>query len=823
MTVHSNTENLAVASIEGTGSERDYAALYHSLYKQQAMLRLSPDGIIETANPLFTAMMGYALPQLVGQPHSMLCLPGTAERADYVDAWGRLACNEALSLVLLLVGADGMEHYVRTNFYPVADRSGQVEHIYGFMHEITPDKRAVLDDKGKVAAISRSQAVIEFDMSGLVITANQNFLDLMGYSLAEIQGKHHRMFVQEEDAASAAYRQFWQCLGKGEFESGQYMRLGRSGKRVWLQATYNPIFDTEGRPVKVVKFCSDITAAKTQSIEVTAQLSAVSDSMCMLELDGASRILVANAKFCKALQYTPNQLVGQEVGFFTQPGDTTALDATSLWVELRAGRSVYGERRLRGAAGNDVWMQGTAAPVIDLDGKLVKVLVMMQDMTELTASRIESEGRLRAIDRAQAVIEFDLTGRVLHANDNFLRLMGYVLDDIKGRHHRMFVDSDHAASADYTAFWERLSRGEFTGGEYKRLGNRGKEIWIQATYNPILNHRGEPVKVVKFATDVTESKLRSAEYEAKVNAIDLGQAVIEFNLDGRVLHANRNFLAAMGYTLREIEGQHHSMFCSAEYTRSVEYRDFWLNLNEGRFMSGRFHRQGKYDRDVWIQATYNPILDLNGKVIKIVKYAFDITAEVKLERAIAEKSKAIHHVMHELTESITQVAANSSVAAEVTEEASNAAKAGAQALDKSIIAIRAIQSGSVRMAEIVRVIGEIAGQTNLLAFNAAIEAARAGQHGVGFSVVAGEVRKLAERSSAAAREIATLIDETTARIAEGSAVTKDAAHSFDGILTSVTRSASNVQLIATATEVQRQSAHQIESLADALAAIKGEA
>ncbi len=324
------------------------------------------------------------------------------------------------------------------------------------------------------------------------------------------------------------------------------------------------------------------------------------------------------------------------------------------------------------------------------------------------------------------------------------------------------------------------------------------------------------MKVIKFANDVTADKLHNADFEAKVTAIDLGQAVIEFDLDGKVVTANRNFLSAMGYTLREIQGQHHSIFCTAEYTRSAEYRDFWLRMNDGEFMSGRFHRVGKFDRNVWIQATYNPIRDLSGKVVKVIKYAFDVTEQMELHHRIDAKSREMHQSLSRLLASITAIAGNSGLATEMADLASDAAKAGFTALDKAIAAITAIQASSTRMAEIVRVIGEIANQTNLLAFNAAIEAARAGPHGVGFSVVAGEVHKLSERSSQAAREIARLIVESGQQVDTAARVSRDVADSFTGITSSVLRTRGSVSEIATATADQDRVAKEVATIIAAL-------
>jgi methyl-accepting chemotaxis protein len=544
--------------------------------------------------------------------------------------------------------------------------------------------------------------------------------------------------------------------------------------------------------------------------------AALDRSQAIIEFNLRGEVLKANDNFLKLFGYTSEQLVGRHHSLLCTPGTVGTAEYEAFWAKLRSGEFASGEFHRIAADGRDVYIQASYNPVADESGKIVTIVKFASDTTSSISAQLEAKGRLDAIDRSQAVIEFDMTGTIVSANDNFLRLMGYRLDEIVGKHHRSFVDPAEAASAEYRTFWDRLARGEYHSGEFKRIGKGGSEVWIQATYNPIFGPTGRPWKVVKFAIDVTAEKLRTSEFAAKVAAIDLGQAVIEFDLDGRILTANRNFLAAMGYTLREIQGQHHSMFCSPDHVTSVEYRDFWLKLNEGQFVSGRFHRVGKFERDVWIQATYNPILDLNGKVMKIAKFAYDVTNEVELEKRIAENSLEMTANVAALVESITAIAANSGVAAELARESSSVAQSGHGAVQKSIQSIRMIQTSSQRVSEIVRVIGEISNQTNLLAFNAAIEAARAGPHGVGFSVVASEVRKLAERSAQAAIEIAKLIDESGAQVANGAEVSKEAASSFEGIMASVSRTGNSVSQIAEAAERQREVAQKVSLLISAL-------
>ena len=257
----------------------------------------------------------------------------------------------------------------------------------------------------------------------------------------------------------------------------------------------------------------------------------------------------------------------------------------------------------------------------------------------------ELEDQVKALHRVQAVIEFHLDGTIVHANDNFLQTLGYTLEEIQGKHHAMFVDAEYAQSREYRDFWANLGRGEFEAGQYRRLGKGGREIWIQASYNPVFDSHGRPYKVVKFATDITAQKFQAADFAGQLAAINKSQAVIEFDLEGRILAANENFLAAMGYALDEVRGQHHAMFAEPDYRQSAEYRAFWAKLGRGEYDAGQYKRLGKGGREVWIQASYNPIYDMNGRPFKVVKYATDITAQVRdtlaLQQAVAQTREVV--------------------------------------------------------------------------------------------------------------------------------------------------------------------------------------
>lgn len=359
---------------------------------------------------------------------------------------------------------------------------------------------------------------------------------------------------------------------------------------------------------------------------------------------------------------------------------------------------------------------------------------------------------LHAVEHSMAIIQFDANGIIVDANDNFLKTTQYTLEEIKHKHHKIFCTPDFANSNEYREFWEKLNKGEYLQETFKRINKNGDTIYLEASYNPIIKNN-IVVGVIKLAQNVTNKILNLQNTKAKLEAIEESMASIEFDINGYVTNANQKFLTTMGFTLNEILNKHHRLFCLPAYSSSNDYKMFWKHLNEGHGIADVFERKHKNGSTIWLEATYNPVVDDEGYVIGVIKYARDITTrqnEIKKTENVVENIQVISNHASEKSTLASQYAQSNSISM----------KNLALTIDLSKNKFEELSIIISQITNITHTIGKIAQQTNLLALNAAIEAARAGEAGKGFAVVANEVRNLSHHTSTQAKEIENMINLT---------------------------------------------------------------
>ncbi|MBI6752303.1 PAS domain-containing protein [Pseudomonas syringae] len=385
-----------------------------------------------------------------------------------------------------------------------------------------------------------------------------------------------------------------------------------------------------------------------------------------------------------------------------------------------------------------------------------------KNKAELTAMKAQVDGLnglTSALEKSMAVVELGLDGKILRANDNFLAAMGYRAEELATKTHRDFCEPEMLRSREYADLWASLKAGKFISGTFKRVGKNGHSVWLEASYNPVTDAQGNVSKVVKYALDVTTRVMLENETNSKLAAVDRAMAICEFEPNGNVITANNNFLNVMGYALTEIKGKHHRTFCEPTLVNSPEYTEFWRKLNHGEFIGDQFKRIGKQGRVVWLEATYNPVFDVDGKLYKIVKFASDITQRVEKQEADAHGASRAYHISAE-TEKVAEQGTL------VIQDTAREMRQISENIGASAKLVSQLGDRSEQITAIVNTIRGIADQTNLLALNAAIEAARAGDQGRGFAVVADEVRQLAGRTSGSTTEIAEMIGKILAETRE---------------------------------------------------------
>ncbi|OJJ22899.1 hypothetical protein BKI52_00680 [marine bacterium AO1-C] len=707
-----NMEELHATQEKMHRKEKELSSNINAINQTMGTVEFDLKGRIMHANPLFLELMDYQMDHLVGKHHRMFLEEENANSPEYQDFWKNLTLGSTQSGEYLRIGNGGKKIWLRASYTPVKGMDGTPFKIMMLAVDITQERELRQDLDNQMLAISKSNAVVEMDVHGIVQKANSLFLELTGYTTEEIKGKHHRQFVKPKYAESDEYKEFWEQLKQGKFIEGEFERVNKEGKRLWIKGSYNPIVDESGKVYKVMKYALDITSQKVlefenaeqleelkaveeeirqnmeelvatqekmtkKELELSSNLLAIDYTISSIEFSPEGIILRANQLFLDLMGYTAEEITGKHHRLFVTPEYAQSSEYISFWKDLQQGKSVSSEFKRVANNGKEIWLRATYTPVKDSYGEVLKILKLAMDVTDEKLLHQDFSNQLMAIERSNAVVEFDLEGNILEANNNFLDIIGYTQDEVVGKHHQLFVDANYAKSIEYQQFWNQLRNGQFVEGEFTRLTKDQREIWIKGSYNPIMGLDNKPYKIVKYALDITNRKqleaenaqnleeVKTVEEELRQNmeeliatqdkiqqkeeeltsnlsAINHTICKIEFNPEGKILKANQLFLDLMGYTSEEVAGQHHRMFVDTAYAQSQEYAQFWQKLRNGESIDSEFKRFGNNGKEVWLRATYTPVKDASGVIAKVIKLALDVTEEKRLRTDIGNQLNAIN-------------------------------------------------------------------------------------------------------------------------------------------------------------------------------------
>ncbi|MGZ3862944.1 MAG: methyl-accepting chemotaxis protein [Bacteroidia bacterium] len=748
-----------------------------------AFIEFDVNGNVVTANENFQKAMGYSLGEIKGKHHRIFVEQGYAASNEYLRFWDDLKQGKVQMGEFKRINSAGKEVWLQAVYSPVKDEIGRImkvvkiatdvtaqvrmreeakqaaeelkaqeEEIRQQMEEMSATQeemaRASAEMKGVVTAIDTSYVYAEFDTTGNITSANNNMLNSLGYNLEEIKGKHHRLLAGKELISSAEYANFWTDLSVGKVHNNQYKMMSKGGNDVWLQAVYSPVFDASGKVVKVIQIASDVTMAREEADqlnrEIEARMASVDAACIVSETDLKGYITYVNDKHCEVSQYSRQELVGSNQNIVRHP-DMPKEVFKEMWATIGKGKIFRGLVKNRKKDGTPYYVDGVFTPVLGKDGKPVKYIGIRFDITQQTYDKLAAEGVVNAIDTSFAFIEFDTKGNIIAANNNFLKTMEYSADELKGKHHRIFVEKAYANSAEYARFWEDLAAGRVQADQFKRIARSGKEVWIQAVYSPIKDDMGRIVKVIKIATDITPQKEASIETELAANEVNrIVSALAAGDLTQRYSINSKGELKVMGDALNSATSNLNALLGNISQIANLVASSAEELLTKGEQMKNTTQEVASATQQMAEGAQQQAQqTDESSKLIDgVLKSANEMGKKAEVINNAAERGQK------SATEGLTTIRKVVDSMGEILNSASTTSNS-----------INILAQRSEEIASTLSVITDIASQTNLLALNAAIEAARAGDAGRGFAVVAEEIRKLAEGSRKSAIDIEKVIRE----------------------------------------------------------------
>lgn len=763
--------------IEESAAAGEDTGVFAGMNDYLGVVEYDAEGKVIAANERAEMALEFFSGDLVGSSLEKIWPAEEVNKPEYVEFWEKLRQGRIVEGRFPHKTGEGNEIWLQSTFVPIKTADGMLGSIKQCVMDVTDATVPAERNARMLEALKTSLNYAEYDLEGHFLDANEAMIELFGTKRGDaILGRHASRFIEPEFKRNEGYQRNWELACDGNPTSGDILHARDDGRAFWTFSNFLPVKGANGKTERVIEIAFDIDKDRRALEGLRMRYTLVNETVGMLELTSTGKVEVVNKRFLEDTGFLEEDVLGKEYVSLVPHDQQHTTEFRDFWDGLVAGNVVSGDFRRVGANGAEIWFRSVYAPLRAEDDRRVRrILCMTQNITDQKRRDSENAGKLKAFEGIVNTAEYAPDGTLVTASQGFLDEFGYQLEEVQNKDHALFCTSEFAESDSHSLLWQRLREGEEIKNEDRRITNAQEQIWLALNYAPLKDHSGRVQKIVEFSRNVTERRVAMQALDARMKAVDTIFAAIEFDLGGKVCKVNEGCLRLTGYSERELLDIHHSALCDSSEVVTQDYRDMWLDFSKGETRSGLFFLRGRGEREIYVLGNYAPIHDVLGEVSGVAFYATDVTEFVQFRKAALQSSKDGLTQIQTLKSALGEDEAELASLAETLTASCRSMAHGEAKLEAGMGNFQDMRESVQQIQHTVTTVSEIATQTNLLAFNAAIEAARVGENGEGFSIVADEVRRLAERNSTAAKEILQQITMISERMDNGSTNSKQAA------------------------------------------------
>ena len=794
------------------------AGMFGGLNDYIGVLELDAEGKVINANERAEMALEYFSGDLIGKGHDALWTQEDANSPSYVEFWEKLRQGRIVEGCYRHRTGEGNEVWLQSTYVPIRSDDGMLRSVKQCVMDVTDATVVAVRNKATVEALMGSLCIAEFDKEGHYADASDEMIALLGTKRGSaLNGRDIKRFIDQEFQRDEAFTTLWKQALDGAGGTAEIRHVRDDGKPLWTYSHFVPIKGPNGKVERLYEVAFDITDTRDELLNLRLRYDLIEETIGLVEIASNGKVTAANQCFLDDMGLLETDIVDREYQNLVPHELQHSNEFRDFWDGLLAGKSASGHFRRVGANGSEIWFRSVYAPLMyPGDRRVRKLLCVTQNVTKEMRRDNEQQGKIAAFEQMISTAEFQPDGKLLRASSGFLETLEYQLEEVQNRDHSMFCPPEFSQGDGYSILWQRLRAGETITIEDRRITKSEKTKWLALTYAPLKDQSGRVQTVVEFSRDITDRRIAFKDFETRAAAVDTVFACIEFDLSGKITKVNDGAMRMTGYSEREMLDQHHSALCESSYSASQDYRDFWLALSQGETRSGQFHLRGRGERDIFIVGNYAPIHDLNEMTVGAALYAMDATDFVQFRNSSLTSAEETLDQLSAVKSALGEDKVAFAALADHLGASGSAMTDGESKLEAGLTDLQQMRDAVNLIHDTVSAVSEIATQTNLLAFNAAIEAARVGENGEGFSIVADEVRRLAERNSTAAKDILQQVNVISERVETGTGHSKSAVASMRDSSKHLVNLQDDLDRIVASSDVQAIAAGEAERIVQSI-------